>query len=85
MNILILQSVKNISRVMMDLLRDARHFLVDFHDFLAESAIHTYVTALPLSPKSSMLYKRYGLELGFMSKAIQYHEREWGKDGPGFE
>ena len=49
----------------MDLLSDAAHFLVDFHDVLALSAMHMYLTALPLSPKDSALYKQCGVKLKF--------------------
>jgi hypothetical protein len=58
------------------LLADAAHFLKDFHGLLAISAMHTYITALPLSPRDSILYKRYGEELKFATMATTYHQRE---------
>ena len=63
----------------MDLLSDAAHFLVDFRDVLALSAMHTYFTALPLSPKDSALYKQYGVKLEFAHYATSYHETQWEK------
>ena len=53
----------------MDLLSNVAHFLVDFHDVLALSAMHTYFTTLPLSPKDSTLYKQYGVKLEFADYA----------------
>ncbi len=63
------------------MLSDAVHFLTNFHGLLAISAMHTYVTALPLSPRNSTLYKRYGEELKLVSLATTYHEREWENRG----
>jgi hypothetical protein len=65
------------------LLTDAIHFLEDFHSFLAMSAMHTYITALPLSPRDSTLYIQYGEEFGGM--ATMYHERERENHGFIFE
>jgi hypothetical protein len=63
----------------MALLSDITHLLINFHDLLALSAMHTYVTALPLSPKDSTLYERYGLELKFATWATEYHATAWNK------
>jgi hypothetical protein len=61
----------------MELLSDAAHFLYDFHDLLALSAMNTYLTALLLSPKHSTLYKHYGLKLNFVPSATIYHATQW--------
>jgi len=63
------------------LLSDAVHFLINFHGLLAVSAMHTYVTALRLSPSNSTLYKHYGEGLKFVSMATKYHKRKWENHG----
>jgi hypothetical protein len=65
------------------LLSDAVHFLTDFHGLLAISAMHTYVTALPLSPRDSAIYKRYGERLKHVGMATTYHKREWFQENDG--
>lgn len=61
----------------MQLLKDASHFLVDFHDILVLSPLHTYFTALASSPRDSALYKWYGLELRLADYAANFHKAEW--------
>jgi len=69
-----LKSYRNVLPKLLPLLTDAYHFLEDFHGLLAISAMHTYITALPLSPRDSTLYIHYGEE--FDSMATMYHKRE---------
>ena len=74
-------SYKNVPPKLIPLLSDAVHLLHDFHGLLAISAMHTYVTALPLSPKNSTLYQHYGEDLRFVSVATLYHEKAWENHG----
>lgn len=76
-----LKSYKNVLPKLIPLLSDAVHFLTDFHGLLAISAMHTYVTALPLSPRNSALYKHYGEKLEFVNMATTYHKEERANHG----
>jgi len=40
-------------------LRDGHSFVTTFHEAIALSAAHIYVSALPLSPKESLIYKTF--------------------------
>ena len=44
---------------------------------LSLSAMHIYVSALPLLPRDSAIYKHYGEGLIYVRMATTYHEKEW--------
>ena len=43
----------------LDLARDYSRFVITFFDLISMSAPHIYISALPLSPQTSMIHKKY--------------------------
>ena len=44
---------------MLDLTRDYSHFIIQFFEVISASAPHIYISALPLSPQTSIVHKLY--------------------------
>ncbi|KIL54576.1 hypothetical protein M378DRAFT_48429, partial [Amanita muscaria Koide BX008] len=59
------------------LLSDALRFISKFYGIINQSALHTYYSALPFSPTSSLLYRRYIEEARHYICGIEGGPKQW--------
>ncbi|KIL58135.1 hypothetical protein M378DRAFT_338848 [Amanita muscaria Koide BX008] len=55
----VLKLLKSTSSDLRQLLSDALRFISKFYEIIKRSALHTYYSALPFTPRDSLLYHRY--------------------------
>jgi WD40 repeat protein len=64
---------------LLELLHDTERFLLEFYDPISASALHIYHSALPFSPRRTLLYRTFSYEL-LGAPILVRGERETGWD-----
>ncbi|KAI0061185.1 WD40 repeat-like protein [Artomyces pyxidatus] len=52
-------SAMSIDLTLVALLGDGERFILDFYDTISDSSLQTYISALPFTPKSSVIFQKY--------------------------
>ncbi|KIL55885.1 hypothetical protein M378DRAFT_173204 [Amanita muscaria Koide BX008] len=73
----VIQLLKSTSSDLHRLLSDALRFISKFYELINRSALHTYYSALPFSPTSSLLYRRYIKEARHNICGIEGGPEKW--------
>ncbi|KIL64920.1 hypothetical protein M378DRAFT_77648, partial [Amanita muscaria Koide BX008] len=68
---------KSTSSDLHQLLSDALRFISKFYELIKRSALHTYYSALPFSPTSSLLYRRYIKDARHYIRGIEGGPKNW--------
>ncbi|KIL62673.1 hypothetical protein M378DRAFT_752536 [Amanita muscaria Koide BX008] len=73
----VLKVLKSTSSNLHQLLSDALRFISKFYETIKGSALHTYYSALPFTPRDSLLYHRYIKDAAHNICAIEGGPEKW--------